>query len=100
MIHLYLCDVCSVDLALLQCLCVLLETNSRPEAPEALRLACAEALGLSGATVVTSSLKGSPALKALSTRLVRQSCEMYRANHFHLSWINMVLNFLDLKDYI
>ncbi|XP_017580907.2 thyroid adenoma-associated protein homolog isoform X1 [Pygocentrus nattereri] len=60
----------SMDLALLQRWCALLETHRHPEAPETLRLACAEALGLSGAAVVTRSLRGSPTLKTLSTRLI------------------------------
>ncbi|KAI4884419.1 hypothetical protein NFI96_026372 [Prochilodus magdalenae] len=60
----------SMDLALLQRWCVLLETHRRAEAPEALRLACAEALALSGAAAVTSSLKGDLTLKALSSRLI------------------------------
>lgn len=55
-------------MAILQRWCVLLEAHRRAEAPEALRLACAQALGLTGAAVVTSSLRGSTALKALSTR--------------------------------
>ncbi|KAL7836832.1 hypothetical protein AOLI_G00281160 [Acnodon oligacanthus] len=60
----------SMEQALLQRWCALLETHRHPEAPEALRLACAEALGLSGAAIVTRSLRGSPTLKALSTRLI------------------------------
>lgn len=54
----------STDLGVLQRWCVLLETHRRAEAPEALRLACAQALALTGAAVVTSST----ALKALGTR--------------------------------
>ncbi|XP_026787175.3 thyroid adenoma-associated protein homolog isoform X1 [Pangasianodon hypophthalmus] len=60
----------STNMAVLQRWCVLLETHRRAEAPEALRLACAQALALTGAAVVTSSLMGSTALKALSTRLI------------------------------
>ncbi|XP_015461736.3 thyroid adenoma-associated protein homolog [Astyanax mexicanus] len=60
----------SKDLALLNPWCELLETHRRAEAPEALRLACAESLALTGSAVVTSSLKSRTALKALSTRLI------------------------------
>ncbi|XP_060763342.1 tRNA (32-2'-O)-methyltransferase regulator THADA isoform X2 [Neoarius graeffei] len=60
----------STDLGVLQRWCVLLETHRRPEAPEALRLACARSLALTGAAVVTRSLMGSTALKAFSTRLI------------------------------
>ncbi|XP_072521074.1 tRNA (32-2'-O)-methyltransferase regulator THADA [Salminus brasiliensis] len=60
----------STDLALLSQWCTLLETHRRAEAPEALRLACAECLGLTGAAVVTNSLGGGPTLKGLSTRLI------------------------------
>lgn len=55
-------------MAVLQRWCVLLETHRCAGAPEALRLACAQALALTGAAVLTSSLMGSTALKALGTR--------------------------------
>lgn len=57
-------------MAILQRWCALLETHRRAEAPEALRLACAQALARTGAAVVTTSLIGSAALKTLSTRWV------------------------------
>lgn len=57
-------------MAILQRWCVLLETHRCAEAPEALRLACAQSLHLTGAALVTSSLMNSTALKDLSTRLV------------------------------
>ncbi|XP_047675030.1 thyroid adenoma-associated protein homolog isoform X1 [Tachysurus fulvidraco] len=60
----------STDMAILQRWCVLLEIHRCAEAPEALRLACAQSLYLTGAAVVTSSLMSSNALKALSTRLI------------------------------
>lgn len=58
----------STDMAALLRWCALLETHRRAETPEALRLACAQALALTGAAVVTRSLMGNAALKALSTR--------------------------------
>lgn len=60
----------STDMAILQRWCVLLETHRCAEAPEALRLACGQALLLTGAAIVTSSLMSCTVLKALSTRLV------------------------------
>ncbi|KAM9447169.1 tRNA (32-2'-O)-methyltransferase regulator THADA isoform 2-T2 [Clarias gariepinus] len=60
----------STDLAVLQRWCVLLETHRRAEAPEALRLACAQALALTGAAIVAHSLQCSAALKPLSNRLI------------------------------
>ncbi|KAI5088412.1 thyroid adenoma-associated protein-like isoform X1 [Silurus meridionalis] len=58
----------STDMLVLQRWCMLLETHRCAEAPEALRLACAQALVLTGASLVTSSLMGSTALEALSVR--------------------------------
>ncbi|XP_076846062.1 tRNA (32-2'-O)-methyltransferase regulator THADA isoform X2 [Brachyhypopomus gauderio] len=60
----------SADVVLLQRWCVLLETHRRPEAPEVLRLACAQALRLTAATVVSCSLRGCPAFKSLGNRLI------------------------------
>ncbi|KAK3538827.1 hypothetical protein QTP86_015956 [Hemibagrus guttatus] len=60
----------STDMAILQRWCVLLETHRCAQAPEALRLACAVALLLTGAAIVTGSLMSCTALKALSTRLI------------------------------
>ncbi|KAF5901036.1 thyroid adenoma-associated protein isoform X1, partial [Clarias magur] len=60
----------STDLAVLQRWCMLLETHRRAEAPEALRLACAQALALTGAAIIANSLQCSAALKPLSTRLI------------------------------
>ncbi|XP_051979593.1 thyroid adenoma-associated protein homolog [Xyrauchen texanus] len=60
----------SVDLSLLQRWCKLIEKHRYPEAPEALRTACAQALCLCGFTVVSKSLTGSFILKELSTRLI------------------------------
>lgn len=57
----------SVDLSLLQRWCKLLEKHRCPEAPEALRAACARALCLCGVHVVTRSLTDLT-LKELSTR--------------------------------
>ncbi len=58
----------SVDLSLLQRWCKLLEKHRCPEAPEALRAACAQALCLCGVHVVTRSLTEGLTLKELSTR--------------------------------
>lgn len=60
----------STDMVVLQRWCVLLEKHRCAEAPEALRLACAQALALTGAAVVSSSVMGSTVLKSLSTRCV------------------------------
>ncbi|XP_066509917.1 tRNA (32-2'-O)-methyltransferase regulator THADA-like [Hoplias malabaricus] len=60
----------SMNLTLLQRWCVLLEKHSHAEATEALRLACAQALSMSGAAVVIRSLRNVPALKTLSIRLI------------------------------
>lgn len=57
-------------MVVLQRWCVLLEKHRCAEAPEALRLACAQALALTGAAVVSSSVMGSTVLKSLSTRCV------------------------------
>uniref|UniRef100_A0A671R447 Thyroid adenoma-associated protein homolog n=1 Tax=Sinocyclocheilus anshuiensis TaxID=1608454 RepID=A0A671R447_9TELE len=65
-----LCAVSLVDLSLLQRWCKLLEKHRCPEAPEALRAACAQALCLCGVHVVTRSLTGGLTLKELSTSLI------------------------------
>ncbi|KTG32675.1 hypothetical protein cypCar_00004024 [Cyprinus carpio] len=67
-VSLLLCH--SVDLSLLQRWCKLLEKHRCPEAPEALRAACAQALCLCGVHVVTRSLTGGLTLKELSTSLI------------------------------
>lgn len=72
-----LCSLChslSVDLSLLQRWCKLLEKHRCPEAPEALRAACAQALCLCGVHVVTRSLTGGLTLKELSTRYNKEVC--------------------------
>ncbi|XP_067295363.1 tRNA (32-2'-O)-methyltransferase regulator THADA isoform X1 [Pseudorasbora parva] len=60
----------SVDLSLLQRWCKLLEKHRCPEAPEALRISCAQALCLCGVSVVTRSLTDSLMLTELSTSLI------------------------------
>ncbi|XP_073696191.1 tRNA (32-2'-O)-methyltransferase regulator THADA [Garra rufa] len=67
-VSLLLCH--SVDLSLLQRWCKLLEKHRLPEAPEALRTACAQALCLCGVHEVTRSLTGGLMLKELSTSLI------------------------------
>ncbi|XP_016143827.1 uncharacterized protein [Sinocyclocheilus grahami] len=67
-VSLLLCH--SVDLSLLQRWCKLLKKHRCPEAPEALRAACAQALCLCGVHVVTRSLTGGLTLKELSTSLI------------------------------
>ncbi|RXN31244.1 thyroid adenoma-associated -like protein [Labeo rohita] len=67
-VSLLLCH--SVDLSLLQRWCKLLEKQRCPEAPEALRTACAQALCLCGVHVVTRSLKGGLMFKEISTSLI------------------------------
>lgn len=67
-VSLLLCH--SVDSSLLQRWCKLLEKHRCPEAPEALRAACAQALCLCGVHVVTRSLTEDLMLKQLSTRLI------------------------------
>ncbi|XP_026068454.1 thyroid adenoma-associated protein homolog [Carassius auratus] len=67
-VSLLLCH--SVDSSLLQRWCKLLEKHRCPEAPEALRAACAQALCLCGVHVVTRSLTEDLMLKELSTRLI------------------------------
>lgn len=64
----------SVDLSLLQRWCKLLEKQRCPEAPEALRTACAQALCLCGVHVVTRSLKGGLMFKEISTRYNKEVC--------------------------
>ncbi|XP_056119769.1 thyroid adenoma-associated protein homolog isoform X2 [Rhinichthys klamathensis goyatoka] len=60
----------SVDLSLLLRWCKLLEKHRCPEAPEALRISCAQALCLCGVSVVTRSLTDSLMLTELSTSLI------------------------------
>ncbi|XP_067262845.1 tRNA (32-2'-O)-methyltransferase regulator THADA isoform X2 [Chanodichthys erythropterus] len=60
----------SVDLSLLQRWCKLLEKHRCPEAPEALRISCAQALCLCGVSVVTRSLTDRLLLAELSTSLI------------------------------
>ncbi|XP_056602907.1 thyroid adenoma-associated protein homolog [Triplophysa dalaica] len=60
----------SIDLSLLERLCKLLEKHRCPEAPEALRSACARSLCLFAVSVVTRSLKGRPVFKEISIRLI------------------------------
>ncbi|KAK7164223.1 hypothetical protein R3I94_002828 [Phoxinus phoxinus] len=60
----------SVDLSLLLRWCNLLEKHRCPEAPEALRISCAQALCLCGVSVVTRSLTDSLMLTELSTSLI------------------------------
>ncbi|XP_059407167.1 thyroid adenoma-associated protein homolog isoform X2 [Carassius carassius] len=67
-VSLLLCH--SVDSPLLQRWCKLLEKHRCPEAPEALRAACAQALCLCGVHVVTRSQTEGLMLKELSTRLI------------------------------
>lgn len=64
----------SVDLSLLQRWCKLLEKHRCPEAPEALRISCAQALCLCGVSVVTRSLTDSLVLIELSTRYNKKVC--------------------------
>ncbi|XP_016142052.1 uncharacterized protein [Sinocyclocheilus grahami] len=60
----------SVDLSLLQRWCSLLEKHRCPEAPEAFRTACAQALCLCGVHVVTRSLTGILTHNELCTSLI------------------------------
>lgn len=60
----------SIDVCLLERWCKLLEKHRYPEAPEALRSACARSLCLCAVSVVTRSLTDSPIFKELSIRLI------------------------------
>ncbi|KAK1792285.1 hypothetical protein P4O66_012240, partial [Electrophorus voltai] len=74
----------STDMALVQRWCVLLETHRRAEAPEALRLACAQALCLTGAAMVTSGLRGTSTLKTLSIRLISTGVHLLQDESQHV----------------
>ncbi|XP_035236256.1 LOW QUALITY PROTEIN: thyroid adenoma-associated protein homolog [Anguilla anguilla] len=61
---------CSSPVELTQRWCGLLEVYRAPEAPEVLRLACAQALRLAGAPVVSGALGGHSPHAALAPRLL------------------------------
>ncbi|XP_065106767.2 tRNA (32-2'-O)-methyltransferase regulator THADA isoform X2 [Paramisgurnus dabryanus] len=60
----------STDLGLLQRWCKLLERCRSPEAPEAIRTACAQSLCLCAVSVMDRSLTDSPIFKELCIRLI------------------------------
>uniref|UniRef100_A0AAY4CHN4 DUF2428 domain-containing protein n=1 Tax=Denticeps clupeoides TaxID=299321 RepID=A0AAY4CHN4_9TELE len=60
----------SLEPTLLLRWCCLLEMHRDAEAPEALRMACAQSLSLAGTTVVYKSLRVSCALQEISTRVI------------------------------
>ncbi|KAI1900979.1 hypothetical protein AGOR_G00055410 [Albula goreensis] len=67
-VSLLLFPSCSLELA--ERWCVQLEAHRAPVAPETLRLACAQALQLAGAPLVSGTLKGHSPYPALSPRLI------------------------------